>query len=92
MGGVRLRVREDDCESALEVLTQEIPVPLRSEEVGEEYQQPDCAKCRITHVDFETMNKGIALVALWLISFPVPIPGRSWKCQDYGNKMAGAWV
>ena len=86
VGGVRLRVREDDCASALEVLAQEIPVSFTAEEVGEEYQQPACPKCSSLDVVFETMNRGIALVALWLFSFPVPIPRRSWKCQDCRNR------
>jgi hypothetical protein len=42
VGGVRLRVREDDAESALAVLGQEIPEKFSSEEVGEEYEQPAC--------------------------------------------------
>src|SRR5690242_68109 len=45
VGGVRLRVREDDSESALEVLAQEIPAAFSAEEVGEEYEQPACPRC-----------------------------------------------
>ncbi len=86
VGGVRLRVREDDGESALAVLAQEIPASFTAEEIGEEYQQPACPNCGSLDVAFETMHKGIALVALWLLALPLPIPRNSWKCQDCGNR------
>ncbi len=57
-----------------------------AEEIGEEYQQPACPNCGSLDVDFETMHKGIALVALWLLALPLPIPRNSWKCQDCGNR------
>ncbi len=33
----------------------------------EEYQQPGCPKCGSLDISFETMNRGIALAALWAI-------------------------
>jgi|SRR5450432_374520 hypothetical protein len=92
VGGVRLRVREDDGESALEVLAQEIPASFTAEEVGEEYLQPACPKCESLDINFETMNRGVALAALWVFAVPFPIPRKSWKCQDCGNRWQAPWV
>jgi hypothetical protein len=91
-GGVRLRVRAEDSESALEVLAQEIPAGFTAEEVGEEYQQPACPKCGSLNISFETMNRGIALAALWVFAFPVPIPRKSWKCLDCRNRWRAPWI
>ncbi len=91
VGGVRLRVREDDGESALEVLAQEIPASFMAEEVGEEYLQPACPKCGSLDINFETMNRGVALAALWFLAFPLPIPRKSWKCEDCGNRWRAPW-
>lgn len=92
VGGLRLRVREDDGESAMEVLAQEIPASFTAEEVGGEYQQPACPKCGSLNISFETMNRGIALAALWVFAFPVPIPRKSWKCLDCRNRWRAPWI
>lgn len=92
LGGVRLRVREDEGEAALSVLAQEIPETFTAEEVGEEYQQPACLKCGSMDVDFETMHRGVALLALWALALPLPIPANSWKCEDCGHRWKGEYV
>jgi hypothetical protein len=91
VGGVRLRVREDDAESALAVLGQEIPEKFSAEEVGEEYEQPACPKCGSRDVDFQTFNRGAALVALY-IGIPLTIPKNRWHCEDCGNDWKGEYV
>lgn len=91
IGGVRLRVREDDAESALTVLGQEIPAGFSTEEVGAEYEQPACPKCDSRDVDFETFNRGAALVALW-IGMPLTIPKNRWHCEDCGKEWKGEYV
>jgi hypothetical protein len=92
VGGVRLRVREDDVEPALEVLGQEIPARFTAEEVGEDYEQPACPKCGSRDVGFETMYRGIALAALWLWGIPLPIPKNKWHCEDCGHNWKGEYA
>jgi predicted RNA-binding Zn-ribbon protein involved in translation (DUF1610 family) len=91
IGGVRLRVREDDAEFALTVLGQEIPQGFSTEEVGEEYEQPQCPKCGSRDVDYETFNRGAALVALW-IGVPLTIPKNQWQCEECGNEWKGEYL
>jgi hypothetical protein len=88
IGGIKLKVAAADSEAALALLAEEIPAGFTAEEVGEEYQQPKCPKCGSLDVDFETVNKEVALVALWFFSIPVPLPRHSWKCEDCGVR----WV
>ena len=92
VGGVRLRVREDDAESALAVLGQEIPEKFSAEEVGEEYEQPACPKCGSRDVSFEAIYRGIGLLALWLFAIPLPIPKNKWQCEDCGHNWKGEYV
>ena len=92
VGGVRLRVRENDAESALEVLGEDIPERFSAEEVGEEYEQPACPKCGSRDVGFESLYRGIALVVLWLCAIPLTFPKCRWHCEDCGNEWKGEYV
>jgi hypothetical protein len=92
IGGVRLYVREDDGESAIAVLAQEIPETFFPEEVGEDYIQPVCPKCRSRDVEFEPMYRGIALAALWLWAIPLPIPKNRWECEHCGHHWKSDYV
>jgi hypothetical protein len=91
VGGVRLRVREDDAEPALAVLGQEIPEAFSAGEVGEEYEQPQCPRCGSRDVDFESFNRSAALVALYF-GIPLTIPKNRWHCEDCGNEWKGEYV
>ena len=89
LGGVRLCLREGEADAALAVLAEEIPTSFTAEEVNGDYQQPTCPNCGSLDVHFETMNRGIALVALQFLGLPVPIPMNSWKCEDCGQRWKG---
>jgi hypothetical protein len=86
IGGVKLQVAAKDAEAALAILGEEIPAGFTAEEIGEEYQQPVCPKCGSLDVGFETMNKEVALAALYALSLPVPISRNSWKCEACGAR------
>jgi len=92
IGGVRLMVRDDDIESALAVLGEEIPAEFTADDVGEDYQQPACPNCASRDVDFETSYRGVALAALWLWSVPLPIPKKRWHCEDCGHEWKGEYL
>jgi hypothetical protein len=82
IGGIKLQVAVNDRESAMALLAEEIPASFTAEEVGEDYQQPTCPRCGSLDVEFETVNREVALAALYLFALPVPIPRNSWKCED----------
>jgi predicted RNA-binding Zn-ribbon protein involved in translation (DUF1610 family) len=86
IGGVKLQVAPEDHDAATEALDQEIPPSFTAEEVGEEYQQPACPKCGSLDIGFETLDKGIALAALYAVALPVPIPKNAWKCEQCGAR------
>lgn len=86
IGGVKVQVAEEDHEAAIAALAEEIPSSFTAEEVGEEYQQPTCPKCGSLNIAFETMDKGIALTALYAAALPVPIPKNAWKCERCGAR------
>jgi predicted RNA-binding Zn-ribbon protein involved in translation (DUF1610 family) len=86
IGGVKLQVAPEDHDAATEALDQEIPSSFTAEEVGEEYQQPACPKCGSLDIGFETLDKGIALTALYAVALPVPIPKNAWKCEHCGAR------
>ncbi len=84
IGGIKLQVAAEDKDAAITALEEEIPASFTAEEVGEEYQQPACPKCGSLNIDFETIDKGIALTALYAMALPVPIPKNAWKCEQCG--------
>jgi hypothetical protein len=86
IGGVKLQVAAQDAEAALAILGEEIPAGFTAEEVGEDYRQPACPKCGSLDVGFETINKEVALAALYAFSLPVPITKNSWKCDSCGAR------
>ncbi|HEY7405199.1 MAG TPA: hypothetical protein VIB39_16865 [Candidatus Angelobacter sp.] len=86
MGGVKLQVAPEDRDAAVEALDEEIPSSFTAEEVGEEYQQPACPKCGSLDIGFETLDKGIALTALYTVALPVPVPKNAWKCEQCGAR------
>jgi hypothetical protein len=93
VGGVRLQVADDDAEYAMALLSEEIPAAFTTEETGEAYTQPECPSCRSRDVTFESGYRkiallflGVALVATWIPLLPVWIPGKSWKCEECGDR------
>jgi predicted nucleic-acid-binding Zn-ribbon protein len=86
IGGVKLQVAAEDRDAAQAVLHEDIPVGFTAEEVGEEYQQPACPKCGSLNIHFETVDKGIALTALYAVALPVPVPKNAWKCEECGAR------
>ena len=82
IGGVKLQIPAKDTEFALDLLAEEIPAIFTADEVGQEYQQPTCPACGSLNVGFQTIDRGIALLALWVAALPIPIPRYSWKCEE----------
>jgi hypothetical protein len=84
VGGLRLQVDEGDEAAAREVLEQEVP---RTITYGPEetYIQPTCPKCGSADITFGGgTERGPSLVALYVLSVPVPPRGSAWHCEACG--------
>jgi len=86
VGGVRLQVADEDAEHAWALLSEEITAGFTAEETGEAYHQPVCPNCQSRDVAFDYFHRGLAAAVLWVISLPVWIPKRSWRCEDCGHE------
>ena len=88
IGGVKLRVREEDEAEARELLEAPVPALIMDDSDGEIYQQPQCPRCSSFNIRFGARQDGKILS--WLVlGFPLPIPGKKrWKCDECGSE----WV
>lgn len=84
VGGVRLRVKPQDAQEALQILNQPIPAGFNVEGVGI-YEQPKCPQCGSLDITFEGLNKSVAYVSAYL-NVPIPIHNEGWKCASCGHE------
>ena len=88
VGGIKLRVKPEDAEQALELLDQPILPGMYIEGVGL-YEQPHCPKCDSLDVSFQALNKPVAYGTAWL-GVPIPLQRNSWKCHACGEEWQDA--
>jgi hypothetical protein len=81
LGGVKLNVRPDDAEEAIQILDQPLPEGLVVEGIGE-FRPPHCPSCNSAEVAFEAINRKVFLATAAFL--PLPLPRNSWKCYDCG--------
>ena len=82
VGGMRLQVDERDEAAARETLGEGTPETIT---YGEEkvYVQPTCPKCGSTEITLGGGTEtGRSLVALYLLSIPVPPREAAWHCEE----------
>jgi hypothetical protein len=84
LGGVKLLVKPEDAEAAVEILDQPIPEDFDVEGVGN-YQSPECPKCGSLDVSFQELNKPVAYTSAW-IAIPLPVHRKAWKCHACGSE------
>ena len=88
VGGLRLQVEEQDEPAAREILDQEVPSTITYGE-EETFLQPTCPKCGSAEVTLGTgTEQGGSLVALYVLSIPVPPRDPEWHCETCGAKWA----
>lgn len=80
VGGIKLCVRPEDADAAVELLDQPIPADFDVEGVGS-FQQPACPHCGAFDVSYETLHKPVAYTSAW-IGVPVPVPRKRWRCNS----------
>jgi hypothetical protein len=86
VGGMRLQVDERDEASAWEILEAEVPGTIT---YGEEkvFVQPTCPKCGSAEITLGGgAERGRSLVALYVLSIPVPPREAAWHCEACGAR------
>ena len=79
IGGIKLRVKTHDAESAQKLLDEPILEGLYVHGVGL-YEQPRCPNCQSLDVSFQELDKPIAYVSAFL-RVPIPLQRGAWRCQ-----------
>ncbi len=80
VGGIKLCVRPEDADAAIELLNQPIPADFDVEGEGP-FQQPACPHCGALDVSYETLHKPAAYTSAW-IGVPIPVPRERWRCNS----------
>lgn len=84
VGGIKLRVREEEAARATELLASESPIPELYLVTEEDARQPRCPTCRSEDISFERWSRR-SLVGFWiLLGFPLPVPSLRWSCRRCG--------
>lgn len=90
VGGLRLQVDESDEAVAREILEQGVPETI-TYGPEETYIQPTCPKCGSADITLGGgTERGRSLVALSLLSIPVPPCKAAWHCEACGAKWVDA--
>ena len=82
LGGVKLRVRKGDVDSAASLLGPGVPEKFDVEGVGE-YQQPRCPNCRSLEISFQGLNKAVDYTRAFLGGH-LPHSRILWECDSCG--------
>ena len=80
IGGIKLKVRAPDAESAQKLLDEPILEGLYVLGVGL-YVQPRCPKCQSLDVNFQELDRPIAYMSAFL-RVPMPVQRPAWHCQS----------
>jgi hypothetical protein len=84
LGGIKLRVKEEDAEEARKLLEQAPPEKFEAGEAGE-YEQPKCPRCGSLNVDFGEKGKHLAYATV-AIGVPLPVVRHGWRCESCGHQ------
>ncbi|RZU40829.1 putative signal transducing protein [Edaphobacter modestus] len=83
LGGIRLQVAAADVNAAEEVLEQPIPEAIALPDQPS-FEQPRCPRCNSIDIAWERQGRKAALIALYLVSLPLPRGSESWHCKSCG--------
>jgi len=85
IGNMRLMVREEDAEAAAEILAQPIAETFATDDGEGRFVQPQCPKCGSLDIQFEGVDRGVALTTAWMLA-PIPIRRDAWQCNTCGTR------
>jgi hypothetical protein len=83
IGGIKLRVHEEDVEASRQILNQEPEPSYEVEGIGT-YDLPRCPKCYSLNVHYEDFDKSVALVSLMVLKLPIRLRNKLWTCNECG--------
>ena len=81
LGGVKICVRSEDAEDAVQILKLEIPEKFNVEGFGD-FEQPRCPQCRSLNISYESFNKPATYACTFFLKLPITIGRPRWKCQS----------
>jgi hypothetical protein len=87
VGGIKLCVRQQDADAALDLLEQSIPGEFEVEGVGT-YQQPRCPKCQSLDIAYEDLNQPVAWISAYVLA-PIALRRKRWVCHSCGERWHG---
>jgi rubredoxin len=83
LGGIKICVKPEDAEEAIQALNLEIPEKFSIEGIGE-FEQPHCPQCQALDISFENLNKPVTYACTFLLNLPIQVRRQRWKCQTCG--------
>ena len=84
VGGIKLRVWEEDAARAAAVLEARRPLPEIYLVTDEDAGRPRCPGCRSDNVTFERWSRLGFVGSLLLLGWPLPVPRGRWTCRHCG--------
>jgi hypothetical protein len=84
VGGIKLCVKQEDAEAALDLLEQAIPEEFEVDGVGPD-EQPRCPKCQSLDIAFEDLNQPVAWVSAYVLA-PIALHRKRWVCHSCGHR------
>jgi hypothetical protein len=84
IGGIKLCVKQEDAEAALDLLEQSIPEEFEVDGVRP-YEQPRCPKCQSLDIVFEDLNQPVAWVSAYVLA-PIALHRKRWVCHSCGHR------
>lgn len=86
VGGIKLRVREDDALQAAELLRNLRPIPEMYLVTESDLPLPQrCPSCKSDNLSLERWSV-LGLVGAWLLlGLAIPFPRRRWSCRGCGS-------
>jgi hypothetical protein len=81
LGGIRLAVRREDADAALDLLESEPPPEFTYDPAVPAFEQPICPHCGSRNIRFPGVAQE-SLVLAYAIGIPIPIRAHSGHCED----------